>query len=131
MTIFGLVPSVTLVMLPIMIIILFAFTLGISFALSPLFVYYRDLRSIWGVVLQVGFFAATIIYQISIFPQNIRPLISLNPLVPLLDISRDVTLYNKWPSTNDLSYLIVITLTTLCVSYLIFKVLDKRIVEEL
>lgn len=131
MAVFGLTPSITLVMLPVMIVILFLLTLGVSFALSSLFVYYRDLRAIWGVILQAGFFAATIIYQITIFPEKIRHIISLNPIVPLLDISRDITIYNNWPDVHDLAYLISITLGVLCLGYVIFKALDKRIVEEI
>jgi len=131
MGVFGLLPSVTIILLPVMVVILFVLTLGFSFALSSLLVYYRDLRSIWGVILQVAFFAATIIYQITIFPEKIRYFISLNPIVPLLDISRNVTIYNKWPNGGDLAYLISITFAALCVGYAIFKILDRRIVEEL
>jgi len=131
MGVFGLMPSTTIILLPVMVVILFVLTLGFSFALSSLLVYYRDLRSIWGIILQVAFFAATIIYQITIFPEKIRYFISLNPIVPLLDISRNVTIYNKWPNGGDLTYLISITFVVLCVGYAIFKILDRRIVEEL
>lgn len=131
MGVFGLMPPVTIIMLPLMVVILFVLTLGFSFVLSSLLVYYRDLRSIWNVILQAAFFAATIIYQITIFPEKIRHIISLNPIVPLLDISRNVTIYNKWPDGSDLAYLISVTFIMLCVGYVIFKILDRRIVEEL
>ena len=131
MGVFGLMPTITIILLPLMVVILFIFTLGFSFALSSLLVYYRDLRSIWNVILQAAFFAATIIYQITIFPENIRHIISLNPIVPLLDISRNVTIYNKWPDGGDLTYLVAITFVALCAGYVIFKILDRRIVEEL
>jgi ABC-type polysaccharide/polyol phosphate export permease len=132
MIVFQVMPAITIVLLAPMLILLFLFTLGISFGLSSLYIYYRDLRAIWGVVLQAGFFLGTIIYTIDIFPENVRPLISLNPFVPLLEISRNATIYNKWPSTDSgLLYLLLIILIVNIGGYAIFKKLDKRLVEEL
>ena len=128
---FGIIPSINIVFFPVMLGILFLMTLGVSFGLSALNVYYRDVKTIWTVLLQAGFFLSPIIYSIEIFPENIKNIISLNPFVPLLNISRDVVIYNKWPESESFSYLIFILLVVLVSSYLIFKKLDKRLVEEL
>jgi len=131
MVAFQVIPTVTLVMLPPMIIIVFLMTLGMSFALSVLNVYYRDLRSIWGVILTAGFFATPIIYSLEMISDEIRSIISLNPLVPLLEISRGATIYNYWPGDFEITYLLTTTFVVLVLGYAVFKRLDKKIVEEL
>ncbi|HMT18923.1 MAG TPA: ABC transporter permease [Candidatus Saccharibacteria bacterium] len=52
-------------MLPLYILELYIFGLGISLILSSLFVKYRDVSYIWEVVLQAGFYATPILYPIT------------------------------------------------------------------
>ena len=114
-----------------MIAIIFLLTLGMSFALSSLNVFYRDLRSIWSVVLTAGFFATPIIYSLDMLSDEIRSYLSLNPIVPILETARGATIYDSWPSSFEMTYLLIITAIVFFVGYAIFKKLDKRIVEEL
>ena len=128
---FQVIPASTIVIMPLMFVLLFILTLGVSLALSSLYVYFRDIKSIWTVVLQAGFFLSTIMYKIDIFPKSVRPIISLNPMIPFVDSLRDVTIYAKWPDANSMAYLIFIVFAVLFVGYAIFKRLDRRIIEEL
>lgn len=128
---FQVLPTITFVMLPLMIAIIFLLTLGMSFALSSLNVFYRDLRSIWSVVLTAGFFATPIIYSLDMLSDEIRSYLSLNPIVPILETARGATIYDSWPSSFEMTYLLIITAIVFFVGYAIFKRLDKRIVEEL
>ena len=128
---FQVFPTITLIMFPLMIILIFLITLGMSFALSVLNVYYRDLRSIWSVVMTAGFFATPIIYSLDVLPEKIRSIVSLNPIVPILEISRGATIYNYWPEGFEIIYLLITTLVVLVGGYAVFKKMDKKIVEEL
>jgi len=128
---FQVFPTVTLVMLPPMIILVFLLALGVSFALSVLNVYYRDLRSIWGVIMLAGFFATPIFYSLETLPEDIRSIISLNPIVTILEISRGATIFNYWPGGFEIAYLLTVTFVVLVGGYAVFKRLDKKIVEEL
>lgn len=128
----GVFPTMTFVAMPLMFVILFIMILGTAFVLSSLLVYYRDIRSIWGVVTQAGFFVSPIIYTMEIFPENLQFLLSLNPMTPLLNFSRDVTIYNQWLTFNEeFFYLVIISVLVLIFGYMIFKHLDKRIIEQL
>lgn len=131
MIVFQVIPMASIIVLPLMLGVLLIFTLGTSFALAGLYPYYRDLRSIWGVVVQAGFFATPIIYTMDIFPDNIRSIISLNPMVPILEISRNATIYHTWPQFSDFHYLIIIVILSIPIGYLIFKKYDKKIIEQL
>ena len=125
------VPPVSILLFPVMLLILFILTLGISFSLSVLYVKYRDIGSIWNVVLTAGFFLAPIIYSIEIFPESVRGYLFLNPFVSILDISHNLVLYNIWPSLSYFLQASIIPIIILFVGILIFKKLDKTIIEEI
>ncbi len=104
---------------------------GINLILSPLNVYFRDLKEIWSVVTQLMFFALPIIYPTEIIPEDILDIYMLNPLVRLLNAYRDVMIYGRIPNIYDLDYVLAITLILLVVGHVIFNKLEKGFVERL
>lgn len=123
-------PPVTAFLLPFVMVDLFVLSLGISLILSVLNIYFRDIKFIWQIVVQAGFFITPIFYKLDIFPENIRWFLNLNPMVPILDISRDFVLYGISPSMKTVGYLVGITAIIFVVGYTIFQIKQKHIVEE-
>ena len=130
-TIFHFVPPITIVLLPLLLVDLFVLSFGVSLILSPLTVYFRDIKFIWQVALQAGFFLTPIFYKIDIYPENIRKILEVNPLVPLFDTARGLVLYGTLPTYLEISYIIISTVVIFIVGYLIFRFKDKRLVEEI
>lgn len=127
---FQFVPPITIFLLPLVLIDLFLLCIGISFILSVLNVYFRDIRFIWQVVLQAGFFLSPIFYKLDMFPQQIRQILNFNPIVTILDSARDLTLYGTLPPLDSTIYLVVITFIILIIGYFFFKGKQKTIVEQ-
>ena len=125
------IPFSTIIIFPVILILFFMLTLGISFILSVFLIKFRDMQSIWTVVLSAGFFLAPIIYSIEIFPDTIRNYLLLNPFVPILDISHKLVLYGIWPSLDYFIQIVFDSTLILFVGYWIFKKLDKKIVERI
>lgn len=61
----GVAPSLTWLLVPLLVLELYAFSLGISLLLGAINVKYRDIGSIWDVLVQALFYAVPIIYPIS------------------------------------------------------------------
>jgi len=125
------VPPTTILFLPLLLIDLFIVSLGFSLILSVLNVYFKDIRFIWQVIIQAGFFLSPIIYQLDMFPENIRTILEINPLVPILDTAHDVVLYNVAPTIETSLYLLGSALTILLIGYGVFRLKDKTIVDNL
>ena len=125
------VPSVTALLLPLILIDVFLLSLGISFFLSAMNVYFRDIKFIWQVILQAGFFLSPILYQLKMFPENVRWILELNPMVPILNTAHDAVLYGSLPSSNTVIQIIISTTIVLIIGYTVFRIKDKRLVEEL
>ena len=78
---YGVTPSLSAVAHFVFYIILIYFLiLGFSFFLSTLFLRLRDLNQIWEVLLNAGFYAAPIIYPLTIIPEKYHKILFLNPM---------------------------------------------------
>jgi len=131
MIFFKVMPSITIIYFPMVLAVEFFMILGISFGLAALNVYFRDVQYIWAVVLQAGFFAAPIIYPISIIPENYVWVIMLNPMTRIIDMLRGSVIYSTIPAFGDVTYIIVTTLLLLIVGYAIFVKFEPGFAEEM
>ena len=125
------IPPITIIWLPLILILEFFLILGLSFPLSILNIRYKDIQFIWKIVVQVGFFATPIIYKLEMLPTELQSILKFSPMVQVVDISHDLALFNKLPSEESIIIGISSTLIILFLGYLIFRKLQRGIVEEL
>jgi len=128
---FQFTPPLTVLLLPILLIELLVLSVGISFILSILNVYFKDIKFIWQIVLQAGFFLSPIIYKLDMFPDPYRSILNLNPMVHILESAHGLVLYNQIPSVGSVLYIIGTTMIIFVIGYIIFKIKNKKIAEEL
>lgn len=131
MAVLQFLPPPTIVFLPLILLLEFFLVFSISLPLSVANVRYRDIQFIWTVVIQAGFFLTPIFYKSSMLPDSIQNILQFSPMVQILNIARDLTLYNKMPSIESIQIAIATTLIIFIVSYAIFKKSQIRIIEEL
>ncbi len=125
------VPPATALILPLLLIDLFVISLGFSLFLAILNVYFKDIRFIWAIILQAGFFLSPIIYKLDMFPENIQRVLEINPLVPILETSHDAVLYGILPSLETSLYLGISSIAILFFGYVIFRYKYNTIIENL
>jgi lipopolysaccharide transport system permease protein len=128
---FQFIPPITIIILPLIIGIEFVLILGIAFPLAVINVKIRDMQFVWNVLLHAGFFLHPIFYKIDIFPEQIRQIIELSPMVKVLNFARDASLYNKIPSLNEIVLTLSITFLIFILGYGIFVKFSKRTMEEI
>lgn len=124
------VPPLTAVVLPLLLIDLFFLCVGVALILSVLNVFFRDIKFIWQVLVQAGFFLHPIFYRLEGLPENIRMILELSPVAHILNAVRDVVLYDSLPSVDSSLYIVGTTLAFVVVGYFVFRLKDKKIVEE-
>jgi len=124
-------PTFTIFILPLILILEFVLIVGISFFLSVLNVFYRDVQHIWTIILTAGFFASPILYQTDTLPENIRTILYINPMTPILDMAHDSVLFASIPNYNDVVYSILVSFSILFVGYFIFRRYQNKAIEEL
>lgn len=74
--------------LPLILIEVYLFALGISLFLAAAFVKFRDIGYIWEVLLQLGFYLTPILYAMTIIPERFQKLQLLSPVAQAMQDAR-------------------------------------------
>ena len=88
MIVYHIVPSVTLLLLPVSLLILCALALGLGLWTAALMVSYRDVQYILPVFLNILLYASPVAYGVAAVPARWRWVYLLNPLTPPLEALR-------------------------------------------
>ena len=105
--------SFTMLLLPLVLLPHFLFTLGISYFVSSLGVYVRDTPYAVGVILQILFFMTPIFYPIQAIPEQYRWPLQMNPLTILIEETRKIFLYGQLPDWMFLAAAFLVSLIVL------------------
>lgn len=116
---------------PIILLIQYVLLLGISFFVSSITVYFRDLEHIIGVILMAAFYGTPIVYKLEQLPPNLQVMMQINPMTHLINAYRDIFYYRQMPNLKALGLLAVISVVLTIIGYFVFKKLQKGFAEEL
>lgn len=120
----------TAICFPLLLIDLVLLTLGTSLFLAPLYVRFRDVGYLWGIVLQVGFWLTPIIYLDLMMPQKWRWLVWVNPMGRIIGDSRRALIYGWWPGGRGLLITTAISVGVCILGFRVFRKLQARVVEH-
>lgn len=124
--------SASLLFLPVILLVQVIFTLGVSFFLSALTVFYRDVEIIMDTVMLAWFFLTPVFYRLEdLFPAYARLLYIANPMASIISAYRDVLYLGGMPGIDFLSRTFVTSVVVLIAGYLFFLRCAGRFAEEL
>lgn len=128
----------TWIFFPFLIAVLTVITVAVSLLVSALFVRFRDVGIIWGVLAVALFYATPVLYPIEIVPERFHDLVMINPLTPIFVELRHLMIDSSAPSALDAAGgwlgLLPALVVTVAVCLLAAKVFSReapRIAEEL
>jgi lipopolysaccharide transport system permease protein len=79
-----------LALLPVLMLLLVLFTMGIGQWLAALNVNYRDVKHAMPFIVQLWFFASPVVYPTSMVPEKFRWITNLNPMTGIIESTRAV-----------------------------------------
>lgn len=112
-------------------VLLFFFTYSLAFILASLFVIFRDLRHIFGIVLQLWMYCTPILYPVDMIPEKLRWTLYVNPLSGYFVAIRDVLVYNRLPDLNFLWIFAVWIIVLIMIAEYIRVKVGPKLVERL
>ena len=116
---------------PVIILVQDILMVGMTFILSAITVYMRDIQHFIGVLLQLLMYATPVVYSIETIPENYRFILKFNPMTYIIEGYRDILYYQKLPDLKMLGILFLIGIALSILGYFIFMKLQKRFAEEL
>jgi ABC-2 type transport system permease protein len=95
---FGVDPMWTWLLMPVILLALFVITTATAMILAALFVRYRDVAIIWGVLATVLFYGTPVLYTLDLVPDRFQTALLFNPLVPIFNQAREWIIDPSAPS---------------------------------
>lgn len=111
--VFGL-PHLTFMMFPVVILPLFILMIGVSWLLSSVSVYIRDVSQLIPPMTSVLLFMSPVFYALSAIPESYRFIFLLNPITPVVEETRNVLIYGEmidltmWSTSFAFSLIILV-----------------------
>jgi len=105
--------------------------LGLSWGLSSLNVFVRDIGQLVTIALNLWFFFTPIFYPFGIIPENLRFLFKLNPMYHVVEGYRGVLVASKMPDLYHLVYLFMFSVASFVIGGLIYKKLKPSFADVL
>ena len=116
---------------PLMVVPFLFLTMGISLILAALGVFIRDLNQIIRPLMTALLFLAPIVYPTSLLPEQVQPLILLNPLSFIVEQARDVVIIGKLPNVMGWVYYTLVSLFVFILGSFIFNRSKKAFADVL
>ncbi|HZZ57729.1 MAG TPA: ABC transporter permease [Opitutaceae bacterium] len=124
---FGVTPWI--VLLPLVIVQVGAFSLGVGLWLAALSARFRDLSMLTQFLIQLWMYATPVIYPLSAIPHRWLPWVALNPMAVPVEYSRAMLLGSPSPSAGLLAISLGMTLAVLVSGLALFDRAEKTFVD--
>ncbi len=120
-----------IVYLPLIMLIEFVLALGVTYIVSAMNVYFRDLEHILGILSMAWMYLTPILYPIDRVPVQYMRLFYINPMTPITISYRDVLYYGHAPQIQTLMQAFLMGIAVLAAGQMIFGKLQRHFAEEL
>jgi ABC-2 type transport system permease protein len=124
----GVYPTWTALMVPVFLLFLGMFCVGLSMLLSAVSVFFRDVTHLWSVVLTAWTYATPLFYPVEILPDWMLVVEKFNPMYHYVTYFRDIVMWNTLPSGEEHLICLAMAVITLAVGFFVFKKLQRKFI---
>jgi ABC-type polysaccharide/polyol phosphate export permease len=119
------------VLTPVVLAALVALVAGFGLFLSALFVFFRDLSNLWGVVSFIFWMTSPVFYPAALVPAHVRPWFEINPVGLAIAALREVALGRGPIDALLLLKFIALSLTFAIAGHVIFRARRRHFMDLL
>ncbi|WP_368157819.1 ABC transporter permease [Collinsella aerofaciens] len=128
---FHVVPTWHLILLPVCLLLLMCFCMGLGMMLSALAVFFRDVMHLWTVVITAWMYLTPIFWTTDFIGQMarwIQVLVVVNPMYNYLQFMRDIFLFNTVPSALTFGLCVAWAILALAIGYTVFHKTEHKFI---
>lgn len=120
--------TVAILFVPLAILYILIFSIGMCLLLSSINVFFRDTQHLYGVLLTAWTYLTPIFYPIEIIPDKFKWIVELNPIYYMVDYFRQCILYGKIPTIElNLICILACSISMVVGLWTFYKTQDKFI----
>jgi lipopolysaccharide transport system permease protein len=121
--------AITALWVPVLLVLQTLFALAVIFLTAPMHVNFRDVGHGIPLLVQIWMFATPVAYPMSVVPESVRMLYSLNPMAPIIDGYRRTILHGIGPDPGPLLFSAVVTMVLLVAGFAAFKHAERTFAD--
>lgn len=113
-------------------VVLFAVVLlvaGFSLALSALYVFFRDLPHVWGIIGFILWMTSPLFYPVQFVPANVRPYYDLNPIGVSITALREVALQRGPLHFHEIAFALLAGILALALGATVFRATRREFMD--
>lgn len=117
----GLAPTKAYLLLPVPLLCLAMFCLGLGMLLAAAMVFFRDIQFLWGVLTTIWMYLTPIFYPVSALPEGVQAVVKMNPLYFYVTFVRTCVIDGVSPEPVMYAQCAIIGLVMLLIGASVFK----------
>ncbi len=125
---FQVMPTVHLILLPLLLFYVVLFSAGIGLLLSALAVFFRDVCHLWGVVITAWTYGTPIFYPVTLLDPFMQQIMQFNPMYHYVTYFRDIAMWNINPGIKENLVCFAMAGITFLVGYLVFRKSESKFI---
>ena len=126
---FELRPSIWVILVPVLLLQCALLGIGVGVLLSSFTTKYRDLNFVFSFFVQAWMYASPVVYPLSVIPEKYHLLISINPMVGLIESVREILFGVSSLSVEYVLIGVAVNIIFLVIGILIFYRVEKNFLD--
>ena len=122
-------PPSTLLLLPVVLGVQIVLTAGLAMLLAMANLFYRDVRQVFGVVINLWMFLTCVVYPLPTDGSRLGWLVAVNPMTPIIEGYRNCIVYGRSPFTGRFLFAAVLSVTVFALGWWYFRRKAYRFAE--
>lgn len=129
--VFRIPPSWMMLLFFVDVVLMFFMSVGIGYILSVLYVFFADIKYLYGVVLRLVLYSSAIFYPVTSLPEVLQKLISFNPIYLSIYIARECVVYGNVPDISAWIKLLIASVASILIGRYIFKKKQNEVMQRI
>lgn len=121
-------PSWQIILLPVLLLFVVLFSMGLGLLLSALGVFFRDVFHIWEVFITAWTYATPLFYPMDLLEPWMQQVMLFNPMYHYVTYFRDIMMYGVLPSGTEHLICLGMAVITFAVGLLVFRKTEKKFI---
>lgn len=113
------------------VILLMIFSIGVGYILSTAYVFFADIKHLYGIVLTIVMYMSAIFYPADNLPGFMKQVLALNPVYLSIDIARYTVMYGLFPYYTEWIKLGIMAVVCFILGRYIYKKNENKIILAL
>lgn len=112
-------------------LLLMIFSIGIGYILAVMYVFFADIKHLYGIIMTILMYMSAIFYPADSLPNFMKVVVSYNPIYLSIDIARHVMQYGAFPYYTEWVKLVIYAVATFVFGIVLYRKKENQIMTEI